>query len=159
MPPGTPIERGLAGRSVSRRQPVNLTGKPCGVRGDLSGGAQQKCQQRAFPVKLNHSASRRAFVGEVRFNSQTDVDGSTNALLARNLQAADQLDCISGRVLPSPRSHQQWHRQFQAVDELGKAWVREKGIEQRKTRCEPEHFVIPEPEGRFQPIKSSIGVA
>jgi hypothetical protein len=44
------------------------------------------------------------------------------------------------------------------VDELGKAWIRAKGIDRGKHR-EPEQFVISEPVGRFQPIKSSIGVA
>ena len=44
------------------------------------------------------------------------------------------------------------------MDEARIPWIRPQGIEKR-TRCEPEQFVIPEPVGRFQPVQRSIRVA
>jgi hypothetical protein len=44
------------------------------------------------------------------------------------------------------------------MNEAGIAWIRPKGIERGKS-SEPEQSVISEPVGRFQPIKSGIGVA
>ena len=43
------------------------------------------------------------------------------------------------------------------MDEVGISWIGSKRIEHGSR--EPEHFVIPEPVGRLQPVKRSIRVA
>ena len=43
------------------------------------------------------------------------------------------------------------------MDEVGIAWIRPKGIGPRHR--EAEQLAIPEPVGRFQPVKRGIGVA